>query len=235
MQINKKISIQDLTEKLSLFWNLSGEKILKIEKEFDPRQGAPVFTVAGKYSSRGWTEWTQGFQYGSAILQFEATGDKQFLEIGRTATLEKMAPHLTHFGVHDHGFNNVSTYGNLHRLMVEGHIEEITWEKSFYELALKVTGAVQAERWTSLPGGGGYIYSFNGPHSLFVDTIRSVRALVVSHELGHDLRGENDQVVSLLDRAVDHAIATAKYSVFYGEGRDHYDVWGRTAHESVFN
>jgi hypothetical protein len=29
--------------------------------------------------------------------------------------------------------------------------------------------------------------------------------------------------------------ATANYSVFYGEGRDIYDVCGRTAHESVFN
>lgn len=235
MQIDHQISIQDLAEKLSHFWALSGEKILMIEKEFNPDQGAPVFTVAGKYSSRGWTEWTQGFQYGSAIIQFEATGDAQFLEIGRQATLSKMAPHLTHFGVHDHGFNNVSTYGNLHRLMVEGRIEENPWEKSFYELALKVAGAVQARRWTNLPGGGGYIYSFNGPHSLFVDTIRSVRALVVSHELGHDLRGENDRIISLLDRAADHALSTASYSVFYGENRDEYDLWGRTAHENVFN
>ena len=31
-----------------------------------------------------------------------------------------MAPHLTHMGVHDHGFNNVSTYGNLWRLAREG-------------------------------------------------------------------------------------------------------------------
>ena len=235
MQINNQIAIIDLAPKLSNFWSLSGEKILKIEKEFDPDQGAPVFTVAGKYSSRGWTEWTQGFQYGSAIIQFEVTRDPQFLEIGRQATLKKMAPHLSHFGVHDHGFNNVSTYGNLHRLMVEGIIEENAWEKSFYELALKVTGAVQAQRWTTLPKGGGYIYSFNGPHSLFVDTIRSIRALIVSHELGHDLRGENDKVFSLLDRAIDHAISTAHYSVFYGEGRDQYDLWGRTAHESVFN
>ena len=29
-----------------------------------------------------------------------------------TRTLERMAPHLTHMGVHDHGFNNVSTYGD---------------------------------------------------------------------------------------------------------------------------
>ena len=27
-----------------------------------------------------------------------------------------MAPHVSHVGVHDHGFNNVSTYGNLLRL-----------------------------------------------------------------------------------------------------------------------
>src|SRR5690606_41863273 len=51
------------------------------------------------------------------------------------------------------------------------------WEKNFYELALKISGAVQAGRWTNIKNGGGFIYSFNGPHSLFVDTIRSVRIL----------------------------------------------------------
>ena len=29
-----------------------------------PAQGSPVFTVRGQYAARGWTEWTQGFQYG---------------------------------------------------------------------------------------------------------------------------------------------------------------------------
>ncbi len=58
---------------------------------------------------------------------------------------------------------------------------------------------------------------------------------MVSHRLGHYLPGENDVRISLFQRAVDHLISTAKYSVFYGEGRDTYDVWGRTAHESVFN
>ena len=33
-------------------------------------------------------------------------------------------------------------------LMEAGIIEEDPWEKSFYELALKITGAVQAKRWT---------------------------------------------------------------------------------------
>src|SRR5258708_34048293 len=61
---------------------------------------SPVFTVAGKYTSRGWTEWTQGFQFGSAILQFDATDDSQALEIGRSGTLKYMASHLSHIRVH---------------------------------------------------------------------------------------------------------------------------------------
>ena len=47
--------------------------------------------------------------------------------------------------------------------------------------------------------------------------------------------GSTTKKTSLLHRVIDHAEATAQYSVFYGEGRDSYDIWGRTAHESVFN
>ncbi len=234
MQINQKIQPADLSAKLRRFWKLSAEKILDIEKRYDPARGSPVFTVKGKYTSRGWTEWTQGFQYGSAILQFDATGDNKFLELGRTATLQRMASHVSHFGVHDHGFNNVSTYGNLWRLMREGRIPEDRWERAFYELALKMSGAVQACRWTRTTNGG-FIYSFNGPHSLFVDTIRSLRSLALAHFLGHVLLEESDRRVSLLDRLREHALTTATYSVYYGEGRDTYDVRGRVAHEAIFN
>jgi hypothetical protein len=162
------------------------------------------------------------------------TGEQKFLEIGRKNTVDKMASHVSHTGVHDHGFNNVSTYGNLLRLMKEGKIPFNAWEKNFYELALKISGTVQASRWTEIKGGG-YIYSFNGPHSLFVDTLRSCRILVLSHKLGQNLPAENDIKISLLKRAVEHILSTARYSVYYGDGRDSYDVWGRTAHESVFN
>ena len=193
-----------------------------------------MFTVDGVYRSRGWTEWTQGFQFGAPLLQFDATCDREFLELGRSHTLERMAPHLTHVGVHDHGFNNVSTYGNLWRLAREGKFEAEAWELRFYALALKVTGAVQARRWTPIPGGG-FIYSFNGAHSLFVDTIRTLRALALSHVLGHRLFEEQDVQVNLLERLLQHARATAEYSVYFGKGRDSYDVRGRTAHESLFN
>ena len=231
---DKHLKPADLSGKLSRLWELSARKIHLIEKHGDASKGSPVFTAGGKYMARGWTEWTQGFQYGSAILQFDATGERSFLEMARTNITEKMAPHISHTGVHDHGFNNVSTYGNLLRLMCEGKIPFNDWEKNFYELALKISGAVQASRWTALKSGG-YIYSFNGPHSLFVDTIRSCRALIISHKLGHSLYGEGDTKINLLERALQHMRTTANFSVYYGEGRDAYDVRGRTAHESIFN
>ncbi len=233
--IDFKLTPRKLLAKINRLFELSGSKIMSLEKTWKPGRGAPVFTVRGKYTTRGWTEWTQGFQYGSAILQFDATGDKRFLEIGRRATIERMAAHVSHIGVHDHGFNNISTYGNLLRLMREGKIRFNEREKDFYELALKVSGAIQAARWTRISDGSGYIYSFNGPHSLFIDTMRSLRSLAVAHQLGHVLMGERDQKISLLRRLIEHATNTARHNVYYGEGRDAYDVRGRVAHESLFD
>lgn len=235
IQINPTLTPSDLSSKLQRFWGLSGQKIQSIAQYYDVSKGSPVFTVKGQYTTRGWTEWTQGFQFGSAILQFDATGENELMEYGRKNTLAVMAPHVSHIGVHDHGFNNVSTYGNLLRLMHEGKIPFNEWEKNFYELALKISGAVQASRWTTIKNGGGFIHSFNGAHSLFVDTIRSCRALVMSHRLGHVFQGEGDVKINLLERALQHIKATAEFSVYYGEGRDSYDMWGRTAHEAVFN
>lgn len=235
LKSDPKLTPKKLLPKLERFFDLSGRKILAIEKSWKPADGTPVFTVKGRYTTRGWTEWTQGFQFGSAILQFDATEDPCFLDIGRRKTIEVMASHVSHIGVHDHGFNNVSTYGNLLRLMHEGRIPANDAERDFYELALKVSGAVQASRWTRLADGTGFIHSFNGAHSLFVDTVRSCRSLAVAHLLGHSLMGEQDEKVSLLQRLVEHAQNTARYSVYYGRGRDAYDVRGRTTHEAIFN
>ena len=235
IKIDDSLQPSDLSPQLARMWELSGAKIRAIEETHPPEAGTPVFTVGGQYQAQGWTEWTQGFQFGSAILQFDATGEERFLEIGRENTIARMAPHVTHTGVHDHGFNNVSTYGNLRRLMLEGRIEHNPRELDFYELALKASGAVQAARWSETIDGDGYICSFNGPHSLFCDTIRSLRSLAVAHQLGHQLQAENDVRISLLDRLVQHARSTARYNVYYGEGRDAYDVRGRVAHESIFN
>ena len=235
MRVDPSIRLRDVNSGLDRCFELAMGKITSISETWDPRQGAPVYTVGGKYATRGWTEWTQGFQHGCAILLFDALREKQYLEMGRQGTVNRMAPHVTHTGVHDHGFNNISTYGNLRRLMLEGATPGDTWEQRFYELALKASGAVQGARWTKIRDGKGYIPSFNGPHSLFSDTIRTCRSLGLAHGLGHVLMGENDRAISLFDRMIEHAETTARFNVYYGDGRDAYDVRGRVAHESIFN
>lgn len=235
MKIDSSLTPESLKGSLEKCWELSGQKIELIARDYDASKGSPVFTVKGEYTTRGWTEWTEGFQYGSGFLQFDATGEKSHCDYAQKGTIDRMASHVSHIGVHDHGFNNLSTYGNWLRLLREGKLTADAGIAEFCKLAIKVSGATQAARWSTIHGGGGYIYSFNGPHSLFVDTIRSCRILMVAHALGHKLMGENDLAISLLERALGHIESTAKYSVYYGEGRDFYDEWGRTAHESIFN
>ena len=235
IKIDRTLKPSDLLPKIDRLFDLSAAKIDALRQTWNPDRGTPVFTENGVYTSRGWTEWTQGFQFGSALLQYDATSDRHFLEIGRGGTTKRMASHVSHVGVHDHGFNTISTYGNLHRLMREGKIAENEWERNYYELALKLSGAIQASRWTDLGNDHGYIYSFNGPHSLFADTIRSLRVLAVAHQLGHVLMGERDRAINLLQRLLQHAETTARYNVYFGDGRDSYDVRGRVAHESIFN
>lgn len=235
MKIENRLTPKSFEKTLERFFELAGKKIHALSKTWDPEKGSPVFTRHGTYTTRGWTEWTQGFQFGCQILQFDATDDDAFFTLGRNNTIKHMAPHVSHIGVHDHGFNNISTYGNLRRLAKEGRTAETPDSILFYEMALKASGAVQAARWTTIHDGTGFIHSFNGPHSLFSDTIRSVRALMVAHKLGHYLMAENDARISLLQRGIEHALTTARYNVYYGEGRDIYDVRGRVAHESIFD
>jgi unsaturated chondroitin disaccharide hydrolase len=235
MQINPGLTPARLVPAIERMWQVSRGKIRAVDASFDHAAGAPVHTAAGRYQPRGWTDWTQGFEFGSALLQFDATGDEEFLRLGLDGTRRAMPVHVTHFGVHDHGFNQVSTYGNLLRLMAEGRIPPNEWQKEYFALALKCSAAVQARRWTDLGNGAGFIHSFNGPHSLFIDAMRTLRVLALGHRLGHVMKGEGDAVIPLLGRLLAHARTTATYCLFWGEGRDIWDERGRTAHEAIFN
>ncbi len=236
LKINNTIGPHELIPKIQRLFELSAQKIKSIDDSWDTNRGTPVFTVQGQYTVRGWTEWTRGFQYGAALLQFDVTDDSSFLDIGMPGTLKYMAGHVSHIGVHDHGFNNVSTFGNILRLIREGRIpDKDNGVAEACELALKVSGAVQASRWTTLPEHLGFIHSFNGPHSLFIDTMRSLRSLALAHSLGHLLMGEQDEKISLLARLLQHSETTARFTVYWGQGRDRFDVRGRTSHESIFN
>lgn len=240
MKIRQPLRPADLSSATTRVFEIAAAKVVALDRAWEPARGAPVFTVEGRYTTRGWTEWTQGFQYGCALLAFDGTLDPSLHELGRRRTLDHMLVHVTHMGVHDHGFNNISTYGNLRRLMLEGRVADDPWERRCYETALRCSGAVQAMRWAPTAegkpaAGGGYIYSFNGPHSLFVDTMRTLRILGLAHQLGQVLMGENDERISLLSRLIGHGLTTARTIVCDGRSGHHYDVRGRTAHEAVFN
>ena len=247
MEVPASLSLADVALPADRLLELAARKVRLLADAWDPAHGTPVFTVQGRYTTRGWTEWTQGFQYGCAILAYDALGDASLLELGRQNTLKFMAPHVSHTGVHDHGFNNLSTYGNLRRLMREGRIADDGWERAFYEMAIQASGAVPAARWQGANVNGnpsphaagtgtlGYVYSFNGPHSLFVDTMRTVRILGLAWQLGHRLMHENDRAADLLKRSVLHGLTTSQYVLFHGDTGATYDVRGRTAHEAIFN
>jgi hypothetical protein len=119
--------------------------------------------------------------------------------------------------------------------MREGRLPRHDWEQRCYETAVRCSAAVQARRWTPLGDREGFIHSFNGPHSLFVDTIRTLRALALGHRLGHVLLEEGGARVSLLDRLVRHLRSTATYLVSHDGERDVYDTRGRVTHEAIFN
>jgi unsaturated chondroitin disaccharide hydrolase len=235
VKIDHTITPLDLLPSIRQLWDVSGSKIVSIHRTMDRSKGSPVHTVAGRYQPRGWTEWTQGFELGSAILQFDATGEQSFLDLGMKGIRAEMPAHITNFGSHDHGFNQMSTYGNLQRLNREGRIDLHPGQRDYVDLALSSSGAVQGHRWADLGGGDGYLYSAFGRHSLLADSFRSVRLLALAHELGGTMKVEGDQVISLLGRALAHTRSTARYLVFYGEGRDIYDEPGRVAQEVIFN
>ncbi|MCS7033307.1 MAG: glycosyl hydrolase [Phycisphaerae bacterium] len=246
MRIESSVTISSLARPLGRVFDLAAGKLRAIEHRWDPARGAPVFTVKGRYTTRGWTEWTEGFLYGSALYCFDATGDRQLLDLALQRIVRRMPIHVTHTGVHDHGFNNLSTFGNLRRLIREGTIAPDPWQTRFCELAIKASGAVQAARWQGVrvetpsplsanAGELGYVYSFNGPHSLFVDTMRTLRILGLAWQLGHRLMHENDHAADLLKRSVLHGLTTNQFLIFHGGSGHTYDVRGRTSHEAIFN
>src|SRR5205814_1694576 len=106
----------------------------------------------------------------------------------------------------------------------EQRIDTSDLELRYYELALKVSGAVQARRWTALADGG-FIHSFNGAHSLFVDTMRSLRTLALAFLLGQTLREAQDAEVNLLVRLVAaHETAAYYMEIAASDGVPYWDA-----------
>ena len=71
------VSAADLADAAQKVFEAAAGKVRNIHETRDPSSGAPVYTVAGRYTQRGWTEWTEGFQYGCALLAFDGAGDEE--------------------------------------------------------------------------------------------------------------------------------------------------------------
>ena len=80
------IQPRELENAVACVFSLAAEKTIRLDRRWKPEKGAPVFTAAGTYAARGWTQWTQGFQFGNALLCYDFLDDPALLEIGSRHT-----------------------------------------------------------------------------------------------------------------------------------------------------
>jgi len=133
------------------------------------------------------------------------TGVREFLDIGRARTVELMAIHVSHTGVTTMASRISALTAICCGLMTKAASRRMPGS-AVLRVALKVSGAVQAARWSPTADGGGYIYSFTGPHSLFVDTIAPC-AFGVAHRAGACADGRERPSHFAARRLMDHARA----------------------------
>ena len=108
MEVEDSYTEQELVPIIQLFLPVAKYKANSLFGYWSKQATSPVFTKAGKYHSWGWTEWTRGFLYGIPLLLYEMTGEQSLLESVRK-NIHRLDSYLTHTGVHDHGFNILST------------------------------------------------------------------------------------------------------------------------------
>src|SRR5579872_7464816 len=87
LRIDHTLTPEAMLPLVERLFELSAGKIRAIAEDFEDSPGSPVFTVHGSYVGRDWTEWTEGFHYGSALLQYDATGDAWFLQWAKAKTV----------------------------------------------------------------------------------------------------------------------------------------------------
>jgi unsaturated chondroitin disaccharide hydrolase len=190
-----------------------------------PEMPAPVHTRNGRWyrPATSWTDWTPGFYAGQMWILERLTGDVDWLNAARLHT-RPLAARRFDREVHDLGFIFLPSYGRWHERLRPGEPE-----RDMVREVLVTAGTVQSFRWTEAsrgPAGGGFVYSFNGPQSLFIDTLMNIRLLFWAHR-----NGAPEEVGR---RALEHARTSLRWLVARN-GAGLGDVDGRVAHEAIFN
>jgi unsaturated chondroitin disaccharide hydrolase len=166
---------------------------------------SPMYTTGGVWddSSERWTHWCEGFFPGILWLLYRHTGDDGLCAHAE-ALSRKLEPRRHDRDVHDLGFLFFSTYLRWYHLTGDPRLRDVLTEAG-RTLALR-----------RQPGG--YLASFLGPSSLFIDVMMNVGLSFWA------ARASGDE--GLRQIALEHCQVTARHLV-----RED----GSTAHEGLFD
>jgi len=165
----------------------------------------PMYTVGGKWKQEGelWTHWCEGFYPGIYWLLHEHSGDAFWRQQAEAAS-KRLEPRRWDRKVHDLGFLFFSTYLRWYRQSGDPAHRQILID----------AGRTLAMRRQI----GGYLASFIGPESLFIDIMMNVGIILWA------ARETNDETLRQI--AIEHCRTTQKYLVREDGG---------TAHEGIFD
>jgi unsaturated chondroitin disaccharide hydrolase len=165
----------------------------------------PMYTVGGAWGREGerWTHWCEGFYPGIFWLLHRHTGGDDWRDLAETYS-RPLEPRRFDRGVHDLGFLFFSTYLRWYHLTGEPRLRDVLIDAGR-------TLALRRQK-------GGYLASFVGPQSLFIDIMMNVGITLWAANATGD--------AALRDVALEHCRTTQQYLVRPDGG---------TAHEGIFD
>jgi unsaturated chondroitin disaccharide hydrolase len=165
----------------------------------------PMYTVGGRWNREGefWTHWCEGFYPGIYWLLHKHTGRPSWRQAAERYS-KSLEPRRFDRNVHDLGFLFLSTYLRWYHLTGDEALKQVLIDAGR-------TLALRRQK-------GGYLASFVGPQSLFIDIMMNVGIIFwAANATGDD---------ALREIAREHCRTTAKYLVRPDGG---------TAHEGIFD
>jgi unsaturated chondroitin disaccharide hydrolase len=165
----------------------------------------PMYTVGGRWNRERerWTHWCEGFYPGIFWLLHKHTGDPDWRRRAEEYS-RPLEPRKLDRAVHDLGFLFFSTYLRWYRLTNDPALRDVLVEAGR-------TLALRRQK-------GGYLASFIGPQSLFIDIMMNVGIILwAANATGDD---------ALRQVALEHCRTTGRYLVRPDRS---------TAHEGIFD
>jgi len=203
MSDNADICRQALLPRFSAALDFAGRQARRIVNTYPGY--LPMYTVAGKWGreEQRWTHWCEGFFPGILWLLHEHSGDPAWRQLAEQYS-RPLEPRRFDRGVHDLGFLFFSTYLRWFRLTGDPAIQQVLIDAGR-------TLALRRQK-------GGYLASFVGPDSLFIDIMMNVGLILWVGKATHD--------EALCNIALEHCRTTRQYLVRPDGG---------TAHEGLFS